>query len=108
MKILNQFNIMSLHDIKLKVIEERLRWLEFNCKKNFEGFNLRLGIGCFKNKANYLGSGFVKPNYSSLLRKINTIKYGKSKFRFASIKLNEYGKIEGAPGGYGSSIKNQF
>jgi len=55
-----------------------------------------------------LGSGFVKPNYSSLLRKINAIKYGKGKMRFESIILNDYGKIEGSSGGYGSSIKNRF
>ena len=95
---------MSLHDIKIKIAKERLQWLELNCKK----LNVGLGVGCFKNKANYLGSGFVKPNYSSLLRKINTIKYGKGKMRFQSIILNDYGKIEGSSGGYGSSIKNRF
>ena len=59
-------------------------------------------------KANYLGSGYIIPNHSSLLRKINAIKNGKGKTQFVSVNLNVYGSAEGSIGGYGSSPKNRF
>lgn len=98
---------MSLNDIKLKITKERIKWLALNCKRD-ANTDFKLGIGCFKEKANFLGSGYVTPNYSSLLRKINSIKYGKGKVKFTRLLLNDYGKIEGSSGGYGSSIKNRF
>jgi hypothetical protein len=65
-------------------------------------------VKCFKPKATYLGSGYIQPNNSSLLRKINAIKVGRGKFVIAPIVLNVYGKKEGSLGGYGSSPKNRF
>ena len=66
-----------------------------------------LGVNCFKEKAS-MGSGYLITNYSNRLRKINAIKQGTGKTIFASSLLNDYGKREGAPGGYGSSPKNRF
>jgi hypothetical protein len=66
-----------------------------------------LGVNCFKEKAS-MGSGYLITNYSNRLRKLNAIKQGTGKTLFASSLLNDYGKREGAPGGYGSSPKNRF
>jgi len=65
------------------------------------------------NKPNLLGGGNVLPNYSSNLRKINTIKHIKGgRTRFGNldypILLNSYSSAEGSPGGYGFSPKNRF
>ena len=65
------------------------------------------------NKPNLLGNGNVLPNISSNLRKINAIKYlkgGRTRFGVSNtpILLNNYGRTEGSPGGYGVSPKNTF
>lgn len=67
----------------------------------------------FINKRNLLGSGNVLPNFSNRIRKINTIRNvrgGRVEFGILNrpIVLNSYGRIEGSPGGYGSSPKNKF
>ena len=99
---------MSLHNIKLQLNKERVKWLELYCNRDSNLGIGNLGIGCFKEKANYLGSSYIKPNYSALSRQTNSIKFSKGKTQFASLQLNDYGKIEGSSGGYGSSIKNRF
>jgi hypothetical protein len=68
---------------------------------------------CFKEKENKLGSGYLLPNYSNNLRKINIVKYAKGGRTYFGLYnepliLNDYGKIEGSPGGYGSSPKNKY
>jgi hypothetical protein len=75
-----------------------------------ESYNWKrhLGVNCFKEKVQYLGNGYLIPDYSTRLRKLNAIKQGKGTTQFTALTLNDYGKIEGAPGGFGSSPKNRF
>jgi len=67
-----------------------------------------LGINCYRDKAYYLGNGYLLPDYSTRLRKLNAIKRGRGTTQFSGLLLNDYGKIEGSPGGFGSSPKNRF
>lgn len=98
---------------------EKTRLLNLYCqeKQNLESItfdntgNLKqsrnLGINCFKEKAN-LGSGYLIADYSTRLRKLNAIKQGRGTTQIRSYLLNDYGRREGSPGGYGSSPKNRF
>lgn len=67
---------------------------------------------CFKDKENTLGSGYLIPNYSNNLRKINIVKKNNGRIMFGAnntpIILNSYSSAEGSPGGYMSSPKNKF
>ena len=67
---------------------------------------------CPITKYNPLGNGYVIPNNSNNVRKLNISKYAKNgRIIFGGIEplvLNSYGSIEGGPGGYGSSPKNKF
>jgi hypothetical protein len=86
----------------------------------FPGFKIRCkrkGDGgqwgqCLIDKPNRLGSGYLIPNYSNNLRKINLVKSNKGKIVFGMnnmpILLNSYSSAEGSPGGYMTSPKNKF
>ena len=95
---------------------ERGRLINLYCQQQIVETNIvetgfikkDLGVNCFKDKAQYLGNGYLIPDYSTRLRKLNTIKQGKGNTQFSALMLNDYGKIEGAPGGFGSSLKNRF
>ena len=99
---------------------ERTRLINLYCQRQetlasnlfTESYNWRqsrtLGVNCFKEKAHYLGNGYLIPDYSTRVRKLNAIKQGKGTTQISGLLLNDYGKIEGAPGGFGSSLKNRF
>jgi len=83
----------------------------------FPGFKLRCKRKgaeghCLIEKSNRLGSGYLFPNYSNNLRKINLVKSNKGKIVFGMnnmpILLNSYSSAEGSPGGYMTSPKNKF
>ena len=85
---------------------KREKWLSLYCQ-DFKHLR-HLGVNCFKEKVYPLGNGYLLPDYSTRVRQLNAIKQGKGKIQFATNILNDYGKIQGSPGGFGSSPKNRF
>lgn len=81
---------------------ERAKVLNIYCQTDFKIGN------CSKEKVYPLGNGYLLPNYSYLTRKLNAIKQGRGSIQFIPQILNDYGKTQGSPGGFGSSPKNRF
>lgn len=95
--------LINLYCQRQENLETNLFLESYNWKQS-----RNLGVNCFKEKSHYLGNGYLIPDYSTRLRKLNAIKQGKGNTQFSKLLLNDYGKIEGAPGGFGSSPKNRF
>lgn len=83
---------------------ERAKLLNIYCDNSQDN---HLGI-CVKEKVIPLGNGYLIPDYSTRTRKLNAIKQGKGSIQLISQILNDYGKTQGSPGGFGSSPKNRF